>query len=131
MQHRQRRMEEILERLVKTAEKLDEISDIYEGSDFWDAYCQGCIGKNDICIIFSIDGAQLFEHKASNCWIYIWILIDVAPNKWYKKRYILPRAIVPGPKKPECIESFLYPGFQHIAALQHEGFMVWDTLDPS
>ena len=35
-------MKEILERLVKTAGKLDEIGDIfYEGSDLWDAYCKG------------------------------------------------------------------------------------------
>lgn len=131
MRHRERRMEEILEKLVKTAGKLDEIGDIYEGSNFWDAYCKGRIGKDDVCVIFSMDGAQLFEHKASNCWIYIWILVDVAPDQRYKKKYILPGAIVPGPDKPDCIESFLYPGFQHVAALQHEGMMVWDASDPT
>ncbi|KAI1791030.1 hypothetical protein LXA43DRAFT_1061631 [Ganoderma leucocontextum] len=51
MRHRQRRMEEILERLVKTAGKLDEIGDIYEGSDFWDAYCKARhIGKDDVSL---------------------------------------------------------------------------------
>ena len=111
MRHRERQMEEILERLVKSGEKLDEIGDIYEGSEFWDAYCKGHIGKDDVRVMFSMDGAQLFEHKASNCWIYIWILIDVALDKRYKKKYILPGAIVPGPHKPKCIEVVPLPWF--------------------
>lgn len=74
-----------------------------------------------------MDGAQLYEHKASNCWIYIWLLIDVAPDKRYKKRYILPGAIIPGPTKPKHSDSFLFPGLHHIAALQNEGFRIWDA----
>ncbi|KAI0767544.1 hypothetical protein C8Q74DRAFT_1174409, partial [Fomes fomentarius] len=45
----------------------------------------------------------------------------------YKKRYVLPGAIVPGPGKLKHPESFLYPGFQHIAALQREGLAIWDA----
>lgn len=127
MRHRQRRMEQILQELLKTSGNLDRISDFYEGTDFWDAYERGCIGDDDVCVIFSMDGAQLFEHKASNCWIYIWILVDVAPDLRYKKKYILPGAIVPGPSKPKHPESFLFPGFQHVAILQHEGLQIWDA----
>ena len=66
MRHRQSRMSSIMEELRRTG-KLDRISDIMDGSDFWDTYQRGHIGDDDICLIFSMDGAQLYEHKASNC----------------------------------------------------------------
>ncbi|KAM5538945.1 hypothetical protein V8D89_007366 [Ganoderma adspersum] len=91
MQFRDGRMASILAELEESG-KLDEITDIYEGYDFW---------SND-----------LYEHKASNCWIYIWILID--------KRFILPGAIIPGPNKPKNVDSFLFPGLHH-------GLVIWDA----
>ncbi|KAI0366722.1 hypothetical protein BV20DRAFT_628003 [Pilatotrama ljubarskyi] len=126
MRYRQSQMSKILEELRQSGE-LDHIGDIIDGSDFWDACQRGQISEDDTCVLFSMDGAQLYEHKASNCWIYIWILVDVAPGKRYKKRYILPGAIIPGPTKPKHFESFLFPGFHHVAALQKEGFSIWDA----
>ncbi|KAI0354178.1 hypothetical protein OH77DRAFT_1504872 [Trametes cingulata] len=127
MQYRQSQMSRILDELRQTGD-LNHITDIIEGSDFWDACQHGQISEDDTCVLFSMDGAQLYEHKASNCWIYIWILVDVAPGKRYKKRYILPGAIIPGPTKPKHFESFLFPGFHHVAALQNEGFSIWDAF---
>ncbi|KAH9915963.1 uncharacterized protein BXZ73DRAFT_54031 [Epithele typhae] len=81
MRHRQRRMPAIIDQVLRSNGNVDHISDVYEGSDFWEACLQGRIKDDDICVILSMDGAQLFAHKASNCWIYIWILLDVAPEK--------------------------------------------------
>ncbi|KAI0762373.1 hypothetical protein C8Q74DRAFT_1318877 [Fomes fomentarius] len=100
---RSHRMTAILEELVRTGGNLDRILDIYEGADFWDAVVSGHIGEDDVCLLFSMD------------------------DRHYKKIYILPGAIVPGPGKPKNPESFLYPGFQHIAALQREGLVIWDA----
>jgi hypothetical protein len=36
-----------------------------------------------------INGAQLYESKQSDCWIYIWFLLDLAPDLLHKKKYIL------------------------------------------
>lgn len=127
MRHRQSRVGKIMEELRQTG-KLDRIGDIIDGSDFWDAYQHGQISDDDVCLIFSMDGAQLYEHKASGCWIYIWILIDVAPEKRYKKQFIIPGAIIPGPNKPKHFDSFLFPGFYHIAALQKNGLYIWDAF---
>ncbi|KAH9918782.1 uncharacterized protein B0H18DRAFT_957782 [Fomitopsis serialis] len=91
--------------------KLDIIEDIPYGSDFWDAYQCGDIKPDDVCLIFSMDGAQLYEHKASNCWIYIWILVDVFPDLRFKKKQLFQGAIVPGPLKPK--NSDLKPGGSH------------------
>ncbi len=30
-------------------------------------------------LMLSIDGAQLYQSKQSDCWIYIWIILDLAP----------------------------------------------------
>ena len=40
---------------------------------------------------------------------------------------MIPGVIVPGPKKPWDIDSFMFPSLYHIAALQHEGLNVYDT----
>ncbi len=41
-------------------------------------------------------------------------------DKRYKKQYVLPGGIIPGPEKPKVLDSFLFPGLYHIAALQNE-----------
>jgi hypothetical protein len=66
--------------------------------------------------MFSINGAQLYRDKKSECWIYVWILLEMGPDERYKVRNILP-----GPKAPENLESFIFPGLAHVSALQREG----------
>ncbi|PIL33236.1 hypothetical protein GSI_04686 [Ganoderma sinense ZZ0214-1] len=127
MRHQQGEMGRIMRELEETEGELDRISDIIKGSDFWDAFQRGQISEDDLCLVFSMDDAQLYEHKASNVWIYIWILVDVSPGKRYKKKFILPGTIIPGPMKPKHADSFLFPGFHHVAALQCTGFWIWDA----
>lgn len=77
--------------------------------------------------MLSIDGAQLYAHKASDFWIYIWVIMDLAPDERYKKRHVLPGGFIPGPNKPKNIDSFLFLGLHHLCALQHEGLRIWDA----
>ena len=77
--------------------------------------------------MLSIDGAQLYRNKQSGCWIYIWILVDLALDKRYKIRNILPGGIIPGPEAPDDLNSFLFPGLAHLSALQQEGLHIWDA----
>ena len=77
--------------------------------------------------MFSIDGAQLYRHKQSDCWIYIWILLDLAPDERYKIKNILPGGVIPGPEHPDNMESFLFPGLAHVSAIQKEGLRLWDA----
>ena len=77
--------------------------------------------------MLSIDGAQLYESKKSDVWIYIWILVDLVPDKRYKIRSILPGGVIPGPETPGDLNSFLLPGLAHISALQKEGLPIWDS----
>ena len=77
--------------------------------------------------MLSIDGAQLYRNKKSDCWIYIWLLLDLAPGQRYKIRNILPGGIIPGPGHPKNLDSFLFPGLAHVSALQREGMRVYDS----
>lgn len=70
MHFREKRMEAIFGELDISG-KVDQISDIYEGFDFYDVVRHGLIAPEDTVLMFLMDGAQLFEHKTSHCWIYI------------------------------------------------------------
>jgi hypothetical protein len=54
--------------------------------------------------MLSIDSAQLYAHKASDCWIYIWVIMDLSPDEHYKKRHILPGGFISGPNKPKIMD---------------------------
>ena len=68
------------------ARSLDQYSDILHGTDLIKAFEDRCIDENDIVLMFSIDGAQLYAKKASACWIYIWVLLNLSPAERYKKK---------------------------------------------
>ena len=77
--------------------------------------------------MLSIDGAQLYRNKKSDCWLYIWIILNLAPDQRYKIRNILPGGIIPGPGHPKNLDSFLFPGLAHVSALQKEGLRIYDS----
>jgi hypothetical protein len=105
---------------------LPKYDDTCCGSEFIELYRDGKIKKGDVLLQMSIDGAQLFRDKASNCWIYMFIIHNLPPHLRYKKYYVIPGGFIGGPNHPKNIESFLQPGLHHIAALQNEGFTYWD-----
>ena len=100
--------------------------DILSGSDYLEAVDNESIKDTDTVLMLSIDGAQLLRNKKSDCWIYIWIILDLAPDERYKIRNILPGGVIPGPGKPKDLDSFLFPGLAHLSALQQEGLHIWD-----
>lgn len=106
---------------------LDVYSDIYHGSVYLEVVKRRDIGKDDLVLMLSIDSVQLYQMKQSDCWMYLWVVLDHVPDVRYKKRYILPGNIIPGPNKPKNINSFLYPGLHHLVALQREGLKMWDS----
>ena len=79
--------------------------------------------------MFSADGAQLYRNKKSDCWMYIWVIYDLALGDCYKKWHILPGGFVPGPNTPKNFDSLFFSGICHLSALQCEGLMVWDARD--
>lgn len=107
--------------------RISPFADFFDGSDYLDAVRAKKIMPNDMVLVFSIDGAQLYRNKASDCWIYIWVVMDLSPSIRYKKMYILPGGFIGGPGKPKYYDSFLLPGLSHVSAIQKEGLKCWNA----
>ncbi|KAF9441077.1 hypothetical protein P691DRAFT_792364 [Macrolepiota fuliginosa MF-IS2] len=117
-----------LQALCPTCE-LPVYEDIYYGYAYLKAVQEGSIASNDMVVMLSIDGAQLYESKQSDCWIYIWIILNLSPKIRYCQDHVLIGGIIPGPHKPENLDSFIYPGLYHLMALNNEPgkLQIWDA----
>lgn len=107
--------------------KISEISDWTHGTEAIKASHYGIMDDNSSVLLLSLDGAQLYRSKQSDCWMYIWVLLDRGPDTRYKKKHVLIGAVIPGPKKPKNVDSFLFPGMAHLSALMREGLLIWDA----
>jgi len=105
----------------------DKYSDVLHRSDLIEAFCDGHVTEDDIILMFSVDGAQLYAKKASACWIYIWVLFNLSPDRHYKKKHVFIGGFIPGPNNPKNLNSFLFPGLVHLSAIQREGLHLWDS----
>ncbi|KAG2340482.1 hypothetical protein BDR05DRAFT_977324 [Suillus weaverae] len=121
-----KRTKDILNQLKETDGVPDVYEDILNRKQYLDACQSGKIKDGNLVLMFLIDGAQLYESKQSDCWIYIWVLFNHAPEERYQKKYVLPGGIIPGPKKPKNLDSFIFPGLHHLHAIQTKGLMIWD-----
>ena len=106
---------------------LDKYDDISCGKDILSAWASGAMQKSDVALQLLIDGTQLRADQPSEAWVFIWVFHNLPPDLRYKKRFVIPGAIVPGPNKPGDIDSFLFPLLYHVAALQCEGLCINDA----
>jgi len=123
----EQRTHRIFQELQRNDGLVDTYDDVFCSQAYLDVVTQNKIQQNDILLMLLIDGAQLYKSKDSDCWIYIWIVLNLSPEYRYKKKHVLPGAIIPGPKKPKIIDSFLFPGLHHLSAIQQEGLRIWDA----
>ena len=84
MGHRRRVMEPLIANL-RAGGSIDVYEDVYCSSILLDAARRGDLTPDDTLLMLSIDGAQLYQSKQSDCWIYIWVLLDIAPDLHYKE----------------------------------------------
>ena len=80
---------------------------------------------NDTLLGLSIDGAQLYQSKKSDCWIWIWVIFDYALDM---KIHILICGIILGPNKPNNADSYLYISICRLVAIKKNGLKVWNGL---
>jgi hypothetical protein len=126
MRYRNRRTQQILALAKGNSGIVPVYEDIFDGKEYLDSYLAGQIRDDDTVVMFSWDGAQLYRDKESSCFFGIWIVLNLSPEIRYKKKYILPALIIPGPNEPRNAESFLLPSFRHTSALQREGLNAFD-----
>jgi hypothetical protein len=105
MNHHKERTREILEELEHNGTGIHTYDDLYHGSEYLNAVLRGDLKEKDIVVKQSIDGAQLYHDKESDCCMYIWIVI-----MQYKVKHVFPGGIIA--RKPTNMESFLLPGLQ-------------------
>ncbi|KIJ10581.1 hypothetical protein PAXINDRAFT_85786, partial [Paxillus involutus ATCC 200175] len=117
----------VFEALARNGGVQETYNNFFDGLDYLEAVMVGEMKEEDITIMFSINSAQLYLNKASDCWISIWVIFDRSPHTRYKKQYVHPGVIIPGPNKLKNIDSFLFLGFHHITAIQCEGLPIWDV----
>lgn len=130
LRYRRNRTAEIRAELERTGKSWPDVLDDYCCSSLYlDSVESKDIREGDTVLMFSIDGAQLYSHKSSDVWIWIWVLLDLPPELRYKKEYVIPAAMIPGPHKPKHLDSFLFIGLYHLAALQKDGLNIWDSID--
>lgn len=127
MGYRVRFTDRILNELQDNGGKrISSFTDFFDGADYLEAAQDGRIGPDDMVLMLSVDGAQLYRHKASECWIWIWIIFDHAPDVRYKKKHVLIGGFMPGKNKPRNTDSYFFPGLHHVAAIQKEGLPIWN-----
>lgn len=85
---------------------IDIYDDVYCSLTLLEAAKWGNLNSQHTVLMLSIDRAQLFESKPSDCWIYIWVLLDLAPNLCNKNRYAPLGGFIPGPNKPQESQLF-------------------------
>jgi len=101
MRYREQRTQELLAELTGNNGSLAAYDDIFCGSDYLNQVIEGKIQSGDMALMFSLDGAQLYQSKASDTWIAIWVVLDCAPGIRYKKKPRSPWFLRSGPKPSE------------------------------
>ncbi|KAF8156691.1 hypothetical protein B0H34DRAFT_657510 [Crassisporium funariophilum] len=85
---------------------IDQYKNLFHGNTYLNAVRSGDLKDNNMVLMLLIDGAQLYQSKQSDCWIYIWVILNLAPDLHYKKRHIFPGGFFPGPNKLEMSNLF-------------------------
>ncbi|KZV74580.1 hypothetical protein PENSPDRAFT_572757 [Peniophora sp. CONT] len=128
MNHQAERSRRIVEEYARhgvTKVELIDSSDM--GQCLLSLIRRGRIKPTDSILLWCTDGAQLYQNKASDCWISIWVILSVSEDFRYLKRFVLPSGTIPGPNKPKNLDTFNYTAFHHLSAIQKEGLHVWDA----
>lgn len=127
MHYLEKRLTKISDYLRTHNGQMEAYDDTACSHDLLQAWASGRFTKDDIALQLSIDGAQLYRDKASDCWMFIWIIHNLHPGLRYTKSFVIPGSFVPGPNKPREIDSYLFPSLYHLVAIQREGLKIFDA----
>lgn len=82
------------------------------------------------CILYvSTDGAQLLANKKpSSTWVVLIQIGNLPASERFKFEHQHVAILIPGPRSPGDIESFIWPLCAEIARLGHHGAWTWDAV---
>ena len=110
MHYCERAMTDILKYAWAHGWKLREYNNTTCSCDYLGAVKTRKIKPQNVIIQLSLDGAQLYPDKDSDCWIFIYIIHNLPPKLRYQKRLVFLTGFILGPEKMKDCDSFLYPG---------------------
>jgi hypothetical protein len=133
MRYRDEKVAQVFDTLNEIQNDGDMVyDDIFCGEDFLELVEKFNLTMDDTTVMFSLDGAQLYQNKKSDTWLAIWVITDYNSKTRYQSKRVLPALVIPGSNKPKEIDSFLFRSFHHLSAIQQEndgqGLAVWDAL---
>ena len=75
--------------------------------------------SHDLALGLTTDGFSPWRKRKYTAWPILIIVYNLAPEKRNHQKNILPVSIIPGPKKPKDIDSFLYPLVEELFQLSN------------
>ncbi|KAL1914108.1 uncharacterized protein VTP21DRAFT_1110, partial [Calcarisporiella thermophila] len=106
-----------------------EYNDIFDGKRYKELVQNGMFrDPRDIALSVSTDGFQLYKQNTHECWPVILINHNLSPEVRVKKENILIALMIPGPKQPKNIDSFLVPLINELKELE-DGVSCYDGYE--
>ena len=119
-------MEPMLTRLCAGG-SIKSYNNMYSSSILIDVAMCGDLTPSDTNLMLSIDSAQLYESKQSDCWIYMG---SAQPRSWtaVQEELCLTQWHYPRSKQAKEPQLFHIYWFHqhHLSALQKDGLQIWD-----
>ena len=81
----------------------------------------------DVALGLSTDGFGPFKRRTTTAWPLIIFDYNLPPEKRFHNKNIISLGVIPGPKKPIDMDSFLWPAFEEFIRLQL-GVRAFDAL---
>ena len=72
----------------------------------------------DIALGVSMDGVSVFKKRSKTCLPLLLFNYNLPPDTRFHMNNIIPAGIIPGPKKPVDMDSFLHPLVQELVQLE-------------
>ena len=84
----------------------------------------------DVALGLSTDGFGPFKHRQQTAWPLLIFNYNLPPEVRFNKKHVISLGVIPGPKKPGDIDSFLWPLVQELLQLML-GVQAYDALSRS
>jgi hypothetical protein len=124
LRYRHTKLEQALDVVNEDSRVFDDFPD---GEAMREAMHGEGLAERDCLFLASTDGAQVFAQRQSDAWLVMAQLLNIPPTAGrvqLSRSFLL--AIIPGPKAPEDIESYLWVFYEEFRRAER-GVWFWDA----
>ncbi|KAE8237088.1 hypothetical protein A4X13_0g8916, partial [Tilletia indica] len=76
-------------------------------------------------LMLSADGTKVVEKRNVNAWVILLSSMNSPPGERFRRKETFVSTIIPGPRNPIDMDSFLWPVMEELACAAR-GFWIWD-----